>query len=106
MLWDDCQAHHSRVMADQLQAWRAWFWDADFWLPENTTWQRLDETKNPKWVQSGELFLCFPIAVLLIVLRFVFERLVVRVKFTICSVLMVNSPAFQLAVSSFKASGK
>lgn len=80
MFWDNCQSVHSQVMADQLQAWRAWFWDADFWLPENTTWQRLDETKNPKWVQSGELFLCFPVAILLIVLRFVFERLVVRVK--------------------------
>ena len=93
-------------MADQLQAWRAWFWDADFWLPENTTWQRLDETKNPKWVQSGELFLCFPVAILLIVLRFVFERLVVRVKVIWDRDLMVNFPAFQLEVFSFKASGE
>lgn len=72
------QLVHSWVMADQVQAWRAWFWDADFWLPDNTTWQRLDETKNTKWLQSGELFLCFPVAILLIVLRFVFERLVVK----------------------------
>lgn len=65
-------------MADQLQAWRVWWWDADFWLPENSTWQGLDEAKNPRWLQSGELFLCFPVAIVLIILRFIFERLVDR----------------------------
>ena len=66
----------SRIMADQLQALRAWFWDGDFWLPENSSWQVLEEAKNPKWAQNGELFLCFPVAILLIALRFIFERLV------------------------------
>ena len=87
-------------MADQqLQAWRAWFWDADFWLPENTTWQRLDETKNTKWVQSGELFLCFPVAILLIVLRFVFERLVVRIK-VICDLSATQGEYSGVSVGS------
>ncbi|KAJ7386652.1 Ceramide synthase 5 [Desmophyllum pertusum] len=63
-------------MADQLQAWRVWWWDADFWLPDNSTWQGLDEAKNPRWLQSGELFLCFPVAIVLIILRFIFERFI------------------------------
>lgn len=95
----------SWIMADQLQAWRAWFWDAEFWLTQNTTWEKLEETKNPKWVQSGELFLCFPVAFVLIALRFVFERWVVRA----CKPLLVFDlkrthggnvlPAFHLGVS-------
>ena len=62
-----------QVMA-VLQEWRTWFWDADFWLPENSTWQTLEEAKNLSWGQSGELFLCFPVAFALIILRFLFER--------------------------------
>ena len=57
-----------------LQPWRVWFWDAKFGLPENSTWQDLEEAKNLSWVQSGELYLCFPVAIALIVLRFLFER--------------------------------
>lgn len=59
-----------------LQEWRTWFWDADFWLPENSTWQTLEEAKNLSWGQSGELFLCFPVAFALIILRFLFERFI------------------------------
>lgn len=61
------------VMA-ALEAWRSWFWDADFWLPENCTWQGLEEAKKLKWAQVGELYLCFPVAIVLIVLRVLFER--------------------------------
>lgn len=78
VLWETSVSHHrdSLVMADQLLSLRAWFWDRNFWLPEYSTWESLEEAKKHKWVQNGELFLCFPFAVVLIALRFLFERLV------------------------------
>ncbi|XP_058964458.2 ceramide synthase 5 [Pocillopora verrucosa] len=63
-------------MADQLLSLRAWFWDRNFWLPEYSTWESLEQAKKHKWVQNGELFLCFPFAVVLIALRFLFERFI------------------------------
>jgi len=61
-------------MADLYKGFQDWFWSERFWLPENYTWQDIHNKKNPKFVQAGELYLCLPVAVLLIILRVAFER--------------------------------
>ncbi|XP_031568122.1 ceramide synthase 6-like [Actinia tenebrosa] len=63
-------------MAVFYQAFQEWFWSENFWLPANYTWQDIHEKKNPKFIQSGELYLCLPVAVALIILRVCFERVI------------------------------
>ncbi|XP_073236842.1 ceramide synthase 6-like [Porites lutea] len=63
-------------MAAALHTWRTWFWDADFWLPVNSSWQNVEESKNLSWGRNGELYLTFPVAIVLIILRFLFEKFI------------------------------
>lgn len=51
-----------------------WFWNADFWLPPNSTYDSLEKAKVLTWGKAGELYLSLPLAILLIILRFLFER--------------------------------
>ncbi|XP_032241469.2 ceramide synthase 6 isoform X2 [Nematostella vectensis] len=63
-------------MAAFYRSFHDWFWAESFWLPGNTTWAEVHARKNLRVVQAGELYLCLPIAVALIVLRVAFERLI------------------------------
>ncbi|XP_015778470.1 PREDICTED: ceramide synthase 6-like [Acropora digitifera] len=53
-----------------------WFWNADFWLPPNSTYDSLEKAKVLTWGKAGELYLSLPLAILLIILRFIFERFI------------------------------
>ena len=67
-----------------LEVWRdvrLWFWDPVFWLPPNTTWAILDGSALPEGVvypDFYELWIPFPMAVLLLTLRVIWERYAAR----------------------------
>lgn len=52
------------------------FWAERYWLPANVTWSDIRKLRNPKFAELGGLYLAFPVAVLLLVVRAFFERLV------------------------------
>ncbi|XP_070588996.1 ceramide synthase 4-like [Erythrolamprus reginae] len=51
-----------------------WFWRPEYWLPPGITWEDLKETEDIRYPQPRHLLLCFPITLLLITIRFIFER--------------------------------
>lgn len=55
---------------------RKTFWSEKFWLPDNATWKDIEAAKSAKFVQAGEMYLALPVAVILIFVRIIFERLV------------------------------
>uniref|UniRef100_A0A8C6VKV2 TLC domain-containing protein n=1 Tax=Naja naja TaxID=35670 RepID=A0A8C6VKV2_NAJNA len=51
-----------------------WFWRQEYWLPPGITWEDMQDTEDIRYPQPHHLLLCFPIALLLIALRFLFYR--------------------------------
>uniref|UniRef100_A0A8C6VD04 TLC domain-containing protein n=1 Tax=Naja naja TaxID=35670 RepID=A0A8C6VD04_NAJNA len=47
-----------------------WFWRQEYWLPPGITWEDMQDTEDIRYPQPHHLLLCFPIALLLIALRF------------------------------------
>ena len=57
-----------------------WFWNDDFWLPPNVTWDQFQTTENSKvrYASFNDLFWPIPMAFGIIFLRFVVENMVFR----------------------------
>jgi len=58
-----------------------WFWSDDFWLPPNITWDHLVDTSedpNIRFPSSSDLFYPIPMALVLIVIRYLVENQVFR----------------------------
>uniref|UniRef100_A0A2D4HG52 Homeobox domain-containing protein n=1 Tax=Micrurus lemniscatus lemniscatus TaxID=129467 RepID=A0A2D4HG52_MICLE len=51
-----------------------WFWRHEYWLPPGITWEDMQETEDIRYPQPHHLLFCLPITLLLIALRFFFER--------------------------------
>ena len=54
-----------------------WFWSDDFWLPPNITWDHLvDKSEDPniRFPSSSDLFYPIPMALVLIVIRYLVEN--------------------------------
>jgi len=65
------------VLVDTYDAFRAWFWNKTFWLPENRTWadlKRDDTPGSPFYPDLYDLYVVFPIALALFLARLVWER--------------------------------
>ncbi|XP_063068723.1 ceramide synthase 6-like [Engraulis encrasicolus] len=56
----------------------AWFWNERFWLPHNVTWADLKSTEEAVYPQPEDLYLAAPLALCIITVRLLFERLLVR----------------------------
>ena len=52
------------------------FWSPSIWLPPNITWADFDE--RPDFAQFHDLLVPFPFALILVLLRLLFERGVFR----------------------------
>ncbi|XP_068856181.1 ceramide synthase 4-like isoform X2 [Aphelocoma coerulescens] len=52
------------------------FWHHEYWLPPGATWEDLKESADVRYPQPQHLLLCIPGALLLIFVRFIFERTV------------------------------
>lgn len=52
----------------------AWFWNERFWLPHNVTWADLKNTEEATFPQAEDLYLAFPVAFCIFMVRLIFER--------------------------------
>ena len=53
-----------------------WFWSEKLWLPPNMTWDAFKSEENLRIPQPSELFLTIPIAILLFIIRLIYERFI------------------------------
>uniref|UniRef100_A0A8C6X145 Uncharacterized protein n=1 Tax=Naja naja TaxID=35670 RepID=A0A8C6X145_NAJNA len=51
----------------------AWFWNERFWLPHNVTWADLKNTEEATLPQVEDLYLVFPLAFCIFMIRILFE---------------------------------
>ncbi|ELW62297.1 LAG1 longevity assurance like protein 6 [Tupaia chinensis] len=56
----------------------AWFWNERFWLPHNVTWADLKNTEEATFPQAEDLYLAFPVAFCLFMVRIIFERFIAK----------------------------
>uniref|UniRef100_A0A8C0P2Q8 sphingosine N-acyltransferase n=1 Tax=Canis lupus familiaris TaxID=9615 RepID=A0A8C0P2Q8_CANLF len=56
----------------------AWFWNERFWLPHNVTWADLKSTEEATFPQAEDLYLAFPLAFCIFMVRLLFERFVAK----------------------------
>uniref|UniRef100_F7F9V3 Ceramide synthase 6 n=1 Tax=Monodelphis domestica TaxID=13616 RepID=F7F9V3_MONDO len=56
----------------------AWFWNERFWLPHNVTWADLKNTEEATFPQAEDLYLAFPLAFFIFMVRLVFERFIAK----------------------------
>ncbi|XP_015272934.1 PREDICTED: ceramide synthase 6-like, partial [Gekko japonicus] len=56
----------------------AWFWNERFWLPHNVTWADLKNTEEATLPQAEDLYLAFPLAFCIFMIRMVFERFIAK----------------------------
>ncbi|KAF6361225.1 ceramide synthase 6 [Rhinolophus ferrumequinum] len=56
----------------------AWFWNERFWLPHNVTWADLKNTEEATFPQAEDLYLAFPLAFCIFMVRLLFERFVAK----------------------------
>ncbi len=52
----------------------SWFWSESFWLPENVNWSDFKRDETTYIPQPSDLWIPFPIALGLVLLRLIFER--------------------------------
>ena len=52
----------------------ATFWCESFWLPQGKTWDDLKPTDTIKKPVTEDLYIVPPLAIVLLVVRFLFER--------------------------------
>nr|XP_047917333.1 ceramide synthase 6 isoform X3 [Anser cygnoides] len=56
----------------------AWFWNERFWLPHNVTWADLQSTEEASFPQAEDLYLAFPLAFCIFMIRLLFERFIAK----------------------------
>ncbi|XP_032087428.1 ceramide synthase 6 isoform X3 [Thamnophis elegans] len=56
----------------------AWFWNERFWLPHNVTWADLKNTEEATFPQVEDLYLAFPLAFCIFMIRMLFERFIAK----------------------------
>ncbi|KAM9856189.1 ceramide synthase 5-like [Aulostomus maculatus] len=57
----------------------AWFWSDRFWLPENVSWVDLEHPPpGVEYPRVGDILYALPLAVVVLLLRLLFERLVAK----------------------------
>ncbi|XP_030808105.1 ceramide synthase 6 isoform X1 [Camarhynchus parvulus] len=56
----------------------AWFWNERFWLPHNVTWADLQSTEEAAFPQAEDLYLAFPLAFCIFMIRLLFERFIAK----------------------------
>jgi len=65
------------MAAGAYDAFRAWFWNKTFWLPENRTWadlQRNNTPGSPFYPDLYDIYVVLPLAFALFLARLVWER--------------------------------
>lgn len=50
------------------------FWHHKYWLPPGATWEDMKDSADVRYPKPQDLLLCIPGALILIVVRYIFER--------------------------------
>uniref|UniRef100_A0A8C5M165 Ceramide synthase 3 n=1 Tax=Leptobrachium leishanense TaxID=445787 RepID=A0A8C5M165_9ANUR len=74
-----------------------WFWWDRIWLPCNYTWDDLENSEGNGSVSQSQLYITFPLALLFMLLRFVFERVVAT---PVAQAMGIKSKVRQKALSN------
>ncbi len=61
-----------------LKDFGQWFWNDEFWLPPNVTWDQFHSNENVQYASSTDLLYPIPLAIIIIVIRYVVENFVFR----------------------------
>uniref|UniRef100_A0A8C3RSS9 Homeobox domain-containing protein n=1 Tax=Chelydra serpentina TaxID=8475 RepID=A0A8C3RSS9_CHESE len=61
-----------------LHSLNEWLWWHEYWLPPGITWEDMKESEDIHYPQPQDLLLSIPCALLLIIIRYLFERFVAR----------------------------
>lgn len=63
-----------------LKEFGQWFWNDEFWLPPNVTWEVFNKNRDPnvQYASSSDLFWPLPLALVIIVIRYLIENAVFR----------------------------
>uniref|UniRef100_A0A8B9TAX2 TLC domain-containing protein n=1 Tax=Anas platyrhynchos TaxID=8839 RepID=A0A8B9TAX2_ANAPL len=56
------------------RALNEWLWQHEFWLPPGITWEDMKESEDIHYPQPRDLLLSIPFALILVVIRYIFER--------------------------------
>ncbi|XP_014680865.1 PREDICTED: ceramide synthase 6-like isoform X2 [Priapulus caudatus] len=64
------------VFLEAGQNFSAWFWNPGFWLPPNVTWEDIRSTDEVRYVEFSDLLASVPLAVGVLMFRYLFERIV------------------------------
>ena len=51
-----------------------WLWQHEFWLPPGITWEDMKESEDTHYPKPRDLLLSIPFALILVVIRCIFER--------------------------------
>ncbi|XP_068012467.1 ceramide synthase 4-like [Melanerpes formicivorus] len=55
-----------------------WFWHHEYWLPPGATWEDMKDSADSHYPQPQDILLCIPGALLLTILRLLFERTIAQ----------------------------
>lgn len=59
-----------------LSQLREWFWQERLWFPEGLGWADLEDRDGRVYAKAGDLWVALPIALIFLIIRQIFERLV------------------------------
>lgn len=65
-------------------------WHHQYWLPPGATWEDMKESADTHYPKPQDLWLCLPGALLLIVVRCIFERWVAQIQLLLCLLSAVS----------------
>uniref|UniRef100_A0A8B9VU04 TLC domain-containing protein n=1 Tax=Anas zonorhyncha TaxID=75864 RepID=A0A8B9VU04_9AVES len=57
-----------------LSSWAEEFWHHKYWLPPGATWEDMKDSADVRYPKPQDLLLCIPGALILIIVRYIFER--------------------------------
>lgn len=53
---------------------KEWLWQDRFWLPPNTSWAELEDRDGLVYAHPQDMLAALPVALVLVAMRFTFER--------------------------------
>lgn len=60
---------------DYYQSFQEWFFQKEFWLAENVTWEDLQNKDDGIYIaQPADLWRAIPVAAVIFILRILFEK--------------------------------
>ncbi|XP_076348835.1 ceramide synthase 6-like [Tachypleus tridentatus] len=86
-----------------------WFWNEDIWLPKNMTWEIIRRQEKARYAQFNELYNGLLVAVVLIFVRYILERLVfapVGIYLGLKATRPKRAPENPVLEKAFKANGR